>query len=131
MSQPVPAGAGSPIKNLSTMKNLLLGLCIVGLTFACKSNDSNYNVDDAQGAQLSADCESECSSTKSECCDEAAAECSGAKAECSGEAAAECSGAKAECSGEAAAECSGDAPAECSGAKPEGAVCPMSGKPIN
>jgi hypothetical protein len=112
------------------MKNLLLGLCLVGLTFACKSND-NLSVDDAQDPNMPAvECGSECESA---CCE---TECSGAKAECAGEQAecsaskAECSASEAECSG-AQAECSGDAPAGCSDAKPEGAVCPVTGKPAS
>lgn len=91
------------------MKNLLLGLCLVGLTFACKSND-NMSVDDAANANMPA----------AECCgSDAKSECSGdMKAECSGEMKAECSSMKAECSGAAATECTGE-------------VCPVTGKPMN
>ena len=95
------------------MKNLILGFCLLGLAVACKSNDT-VSVDDAGNPSLPA----------AECATDCATECSDAKAECSAEK-AECSASKAECSAEKA-ECSGEAKPECSGA-----VCPVTGKPMN
>lgn len=106
------------------MKNLILGLVIVGLTFACKSNDT-MSVDDAGDPNMAAECGG------GGC--EDMGECSGdMKAECSDEMKAECSGdMKAECSGDMKAECSGEKPSECSGDKPAEGVCPVTGAPIN
>ncbi len=61
------------------MKNLVLGLALVGLAFACKSQDTAT----VSGADAATVPSPECSATKSCCPGEAAAECSEAKkAEC-------------------------------------------------
>ena len=87
------------------MKNLVLGFCLVGLAFACKSNDT-ATVSDSADPNLPNACETSCESS----CDSAE------KAECSAEK-AECSSTKSECSAEKA---------ECSSAQ----VCPVTGQSI-
>ena len=66
------------------MKKLLLGLCLAGLGFACRSSTANmHDTSTCTGADC-ADCATECTETK----DPAA--CTGDKAECSGDAAKVC-----------------------------------------
>jgi hypothetical protein len=69
------------------MKNLILGIALVGLAVSCKNNENNQ-ISDPATANAPEACSTECAS---------ATECSTEKADCSAEK-AECSAEKTECS---------------------------------
>jgi len=70
------------------MKNLLIGVALLGLALGCKSTDE-FSVTDPEGASVpSSECASACAT---ECSEAEKAECAASKSECSAAEKAECS----------------------------------------
>jgi hypothetical protein len=66
------------------MKNLILGVALIGCALACKTDKTAAVSDPSSPSAPKAEC---CTNGKGECSDAAKAECHGAmKAECSGKA---------------------------------------------
>jgi hypothetical protein len=69
-------------KGTTLMKNVILGLALVGFAFGCKSNSSSAVADPANAKMPKAEC-----GASKECSSEAKAECASKKACCSEKAA--------------------------------------------